>query len=510
MNYKTEIEQTEQLIDSTLALTRKFQNDPHRPLYHFMPPSGWMNDINGTIYWNGRYHLFYQYNPQAAYWDQIHWGHASSVDLVHWVHHPVALAPGEDGPDRIGCFSGGAFVSKEGAPTFIYLGSPDGICLATSHDDLLVNWTKHPDNPVIPAPQPGDPDFGKYSVHDPCAWLDGDTYYALLNRHAPEGKGDSGYLFKSGNLTDWEYLGEFYESSRDWTEADEDLAVPDFFSLGDKHMLLFCSHLRATQYYLGRLENERFHPEFHARMSWGGGHLGGARTLLDNRNRRIFFDWISEVGGVDRARAAGWSGVTTVPRVLSLNEDNRLRIEPAPELSALRMNERNHENLRVQPDSELVVEGVEGDCLELEVHIDSAQAREFGVKVRCSPDGAEQTSIFYDRASKTLKVGVGESTLDDSIRYIYYRTPEATERLPEAERIVAAQAAPFELAAGEPLELRIFLDRSVLEVFANRRECITQRIYPTRADSLGVRLFSNGGSADIKSIRAWDMAPTHN
>ena len=111
--------------------------------------------------------------------------------------------------DRIGCFSGGAFISKEGVPTFIYYGFPDGICLATSQDDLLLNWTKHPDNPVIPAPQPGDPDFGKYTVHDPCAWLDGDTYYALLNRGNPEGRGDTGYLFKSDNLTDWEYLGEF-------------------------------------------------------------------------------------------------------------------------------------------------------------------------------------------------------------------------------------------------------------------------------------------------------------
>ena len=274
-------------------------------------------------------------------------------------------------------------------------------------------------------------------------------------------------------------------------------------------MLLFCSHLRATQYYLGSLENERFHPEFHARMSWPGGHLGGARTLLDNQNRRIFFDWISEVGGVERARASGWSGVTTLPRILSLDGDNTLQIEPAPELRALRMNERCHQDLRVQPDSELVVEDVQGDCFELEVRMSSADAREFGVKVRCSPDGAEQTTIFYDRAAKALKVGVGRSTLDDSIRYIHYRTLEAAERLPEAERFVTAQAAPFELAAGEPLELRIFLDHSVLEVFANNRQCITQRIYPTRSDSTGVRLFSNGGSARVSSIRAWDMAPIH-
>ena len=130
MDINTEIEKTEQLIGRTRELRDKFQNEPHRPTYHFMPPWGWMNDINGAIFWKGRYHVFYQHNPDAAYWKLgCRWGHASSVDLVHWVHHPIALAPTLDGPDRTGCFSGGAFVSKEGTAMFIYHGSPYGTCL---------------------------------------------------------------------------------------------------------------------------------------------------------------------------------------------------------------------------------------------------------------------------------------------------------------------------------------------------------------------------------------------
>ena len=198
------IDDTEKLISSARDLKERFQNDPHRPRYHFMPPSGWMNDINGAIFWKGRYHIFYQHNPEGAYWKRIQWGHASSVDLVHWVHHPIALTPTADGPDRDGCFSGGAFVNKEGVPTFIYYGYPDGICIATSDDDMLIRWTKHPANPVIPQPKPGEPDFGKYTVHDPCAWLVGDTYYALINRRSPDGDGDLGFLFRSPDLTHWE------------------------------------------------------------------------------------------------------------------------------------------------------------------------------------------------------------------------------------------------------------------------------------------------------------------
>jgi beta-fructofuranosidase len=102
VNLEPEIEKTENLIACAQELEQKFRNDPHRPKYHFMPPSAWMNDINGAIFWKGRYHIFYQHNPEGGYWNWMQWGHASSIDLVHWVHHPIALTPTLDGPDRNG------------------------------------------------------------------------------------------------------------------------------------------------------------------------------------------------------------------------------------------------------------------------------------------------------------------------------------------------------------------------------------------------------------------------
>ena len=174
----------------------------------------------------------------------------------------------------------------------------------------------------------------------------------------------------------------------------------------------------------------------------------------------------------------------------------------------LRQNHRHHENIHLTTDSELELDDVRGDCLELAVEVDVVDGVEFGVKVRCSPGAEEQTAIVCNPGAKTLSVNIGKSTLDKSIRYIYYRNESATKRVPESKRIVTAQEAPFELSPGEPLKLRIFLDRSVLEVFANGRQCVTQRIYPTRGDSLGVILFSRGGSVDVKSVDAWDMGQT--
>ena len=184
-------------------------------------------------------------------------------------------------------------------------------------------------------------------------------------------------------------------------------------------------------------------------------------------------------------------------------------IEPVPELEMLRMNPRARRDVRLAADSEFVVDDVRGDSLELAVEMEPEGAQEFGVRVRCSHDGAEQTAVLYDASSGKLRVDISSSTLDKSIRYDYYRSQAALDRLPEEARVVQAQEAPLDLAAGETLKLRIFLDRSVLEVFANGRQCITQRIYPTRPDSVSVRLFARGGSVNVKSVEAWDMAPAH-
>ncbi|MDE3001456.1 MAG: glycoside hydrolase family 32 protein, partial [Gemmatimonadota bacterium] len=269
--------------------------------------------------------------------------------------------------------------------------------------------------------------------------------------------------------------------------------------------LLFCSHLQGSQYYIGEVRNERFCPEIHGRMSWEGGHLGGPRTLLDANDRRVFFDWIRDLRGNERERESGWSGAMTVPRLLSPGPDGHLQIDPVPELEVLRLDGRRHGPIDIAADSEVALEGIGGDCLELAIEIDPREAREIGVKVRRSPGGEEETAVSCDVAASVLRVDVSRSSLDRAIRYTRYRSLQP--HLSEREQYVTAQEGPLDLAPGEPLVLRIFLDRSILEVFANRRQCVTQRIYPTRTDSMGVSLFARGGAARFKSLQAWSLAP---
>jgi beta-fructofuranosidase len=213
-----------------------------------------------------------------------------------------------------------------------------------------------------------------------------------------------------------------------------------------------------------------------------------ARTLVDRNGRRILWGWIREGRSEQAQRAAGWSGVLSLPRVVSLGADRRLRIAPAPELEVLRGKHHRFANLNVGPESENLLKGVQGDSLEVAAEFASAGGEECGLRVRCAPDGSEQTVICYNRAEGWLRVD-----------------REKSSRSSEAQRTL--QEGRLELGADEPLKLRVFLDGSVVEVFANDRACLTTRIYPVRADSSGVGLFARGASVKLRALDTWEMRP---
>ena len=475
------------LVEQIPPLRQPMAADPYRPLFHFSAPANYLGDPNGTIFWKGKYHLFYQYNPDGAFDNskRMHWGHAVSEDLVHWSDLPIALTPTPGGPDRRGCWSGGA-VNNNGVPTLIYYGHPEGNCIATS-DDNLITWEKHPANPVIPYP----PEEDSWRPFDPCAWQEGGTWYSLSGGKL-DSAGDTAFLCQSKDLVHWEYMHPFYISELD-KAPESDCAVPDFFPLGDRYMLLFASHERGVQYYIGCYANHRFFPDLHGRMNFGdfgveSGHLCAGFTLLDGMNRRIFFGWIPEGRREIVQRAAGWAGIMSLPRILSLSDDGTLEIAPVPELAVLRGNYRQLTYLSISPDTAIPLEGINGDCLEILATFEMGTAEALGITVCCSPDEDEQTLIFYDRADKCLVLDTNRSSVN----------PDVVSH--------GVQRGPLELAADEPLALHIFVDRSVIEVFANNRQCLTKRIYPARKDSRGVQLFARGGRARLMSIDVWNMA----
>ena len=489
-------ENIKEMIQNTRALRDKLMRDPHRPGYHFVTLEGRCSpfDCNGALYWKGRYHLFYIFQNEKGHC----WGHASSRDLVYWRHHPTALAPEQGDPDRR-IYSGSALVNKHGVPTIFYHGVKAGMCIATSTDDELINWTKSPHNPVIPIPREDEPEYNVYNVFDPVGWMHERRYYAALgNIHLlrrlkdklpPDQLGDTLYLFRSDDLINWQYLHPLYKSDRKWTEPTEDNACPEFFKLGDKWVLLFISHNMGCQYYIGRFENEHFYPESHGRMSWVDRVFFAPESLTDDKGREIMWAWIRDGRKGDSRTASGWSGTMSLPRVLALGEDKTLRMWPPKELEVLRYNPKTLQNLTIKADSELPLKDIRGNSIELSLEMTPDGARQFGVKVCASPDGEEQTVVFYDAVEKKLGIDTNKSSTGEGPKSI--------------------EAGPLELKPGEPLKLRVFVDKSVVEIFANDRQAVMRRIYPTRKDSIGVTLFSKGGPTKVSTLNAWEMMPSN-
>ena len=463
----------DRLAENARELRERILSDPARPGYHFVIPEGVAMpfDPNGAIYWKGRYHLFYIFQDTRLGKRSDHWGHMSSTDLFHWRHHPTGLLDG--------MYSGNCFLNREGVPTICYHQHGLGNAMAVALDDDLNEWHKLDSNPITPETREGDEHHGKYRSWDPFGWLESDTYYAIFGGQRPA-------VAKAPALEgEWKYAGDLFAHGVEGVSLDEDVSCPDLFQLGGKHVLLCISHRLGCRYYVGEWRDEQFHPESHAQMSWVDNSFFAPESLVDDRGRRIMWAWILDEPLFGAHTKHGWSGTLSLPRVLSLGDDGLLRIDVPEEIEALRDGEVRRGPFVVPADEEVPLDDVAGNSLELQVEMESAEASHFGVKVCASPDRQEETSVLYDAEEKLLKVDTRRSGPDD--------TPKAVE------------AAPFELKPGERLKLRVFVDKSVVEVFVNRRQAIVRRIYPSRQDSIGVKLFSIRGDTQVHSLETWKI-----
>jgi beta-fructofuranosidase len=455
-------------------------HDLHRPQYHYLPASNWMNDPNGVIQWEGRYHLFYQYNPYGANHANMHWGHAVSDDMVHWEELPVAIAPTPDSYDRGGIFSG-CMVDNDGTPTVFYTGVNDDYsvqvqCIATGSSDLLT-WEKHDQNPVI---EHVPPELQQTrDTRDPFVWQEEDGWYMVVGSRI-EGIGGAILLYRSDNLTDWEYLHPLLvgESARNGIMFE----CPNFFKMGDKWVLIISSHLGHTTgtvlYFVGRYENHKFIPETEGVLD--SGYYYAPLSHLDDQGRRILWSWIREGRTQEQYVNAGWSGVQAVPRILSLDEDNRLLMSPVPECEHLR---GTHHQFTADTLDENVLPI---SSLNLDIHVSFKKTTElqYGIEVARSDDGQEKVTIFYDTSTQTLRIQ----------RHYAHPNPDCDSTL---------QGLPHYLSEGETLDLRILLDGSVIEVIANQRTSITSRFYPTQAESQHVRVIN---PETVNELDIWEMS----
>ncbi len=478
----------------------------HDPRCHLRPPSGWLNDPNGPFRWRGRYHLFYQYNPAAPVHADIHWGHASSADLVHWHHHPVALAPIPGGPDADGCWSG-CVLDDVGTPTAVYTGvaAPPGIdlgtvCLAHAEtaDERLVRWRQLP-SPVVEGP-PDELDVAVF--RDPFVFRHGGRRWALVGAGHTDGT-PSVLLYDCEDLKAWRFAGVLLDggdpvAARAGADARAATAweCPQLFPAtgaeedGGDWVLVLSLHdgdPRSVAYLTGTLApvsggGLAFTPRLGGRVDHGRDWY--APAVLREEGRVLMWGWSWESRPRREIDAAGWAGLLTFPREVSTHPDGTLRSVPAPELASLRGPEPFVERAAAGPEplGPLPLPGA------YELHV-TAEGGPAVVELLRGPDGASLTL--------RLAPGDGRVVLDRS------GWPRERDGSPADS---GPLVLPVPLAGGEPLAVRVLVDGSVVEVFAGEGHATaTERVYRRPGDT--ARLTARGTApGSVFRVTGWELA----
>ncbi len=448
------------------AAVPRAQADPLHPVFHVTSPAQWMNDPNGPIFFKGYYHLFYQLTPFSDESGVKYWGHVRSRDLARWERLPIALWPSAE-LGEASIWSGCCAINGLGQPMCFYTSIGEGKSAfdqatqwAATSDDDLITWKKSPANPVLSEAVNAGTKI--YDWRDPFIFHEGKRTFLVLGGHLKP-KGDAAvnlYEAQNAALTEWKYRGVLF-ALPDAPTAE----CPNFFKVGD-HWVLFVSPYGKVQYFVGDFDpgTGRFESRTRGLVDYGTSFYA-PNTMQVPDGRRLVWGWIKDFPG-----GRGWNGCLSLPRQLSVTREGQLKQSPAPQLSKLRGRPVSRRNLRL---------GNRGETLTL--------PRTNTLEILAELDLRTASGVTLEFKGGSATAGAVVVGFDGT------------------ELRVADLKAPLTLAKGERrLSLRIFFDRSVMEVFANDTACITKVISPLDANAT-LEIRAEGGEATAKMLRAWPL-----
>jgi fructan beta-fructosidase len=437
-----------------------------RPQFHFSPARGWTNDPNGLVYYDGEYHLFFQHNPFGTSWGNMTWGHAVSTDLIHWRQLPDAIHLDELGT----IFSGSAVVDHPGSTGWQTEQHKAIVCIYTSAGgtnaeskgqpftqsiaysvDRGRTWTKYEGNPVLGNIHGGNRD-PKVIWHAPSEQWVMILYLDKRSEFA---------LFGSPNLRDWTKLSDL--------PIPDGHECPDLFELpvdGDPTNTRWVAWEGGGRYLIGRFDGKTFTTESGPNASKYGANDYAAQTYSDipaEDGRRIQFAWMA--GG--RYPEMPFNQQMSVPRVLTLRttpEGIRLFFEPVKEVEKLRTKQHRWEDYRLS-DTPQTLECAGGELFDIEATFDLGQAESVGMDIRGH-------KVEYSVADKQLKA--------------------------------LGKTAPLAPVDGQ-LKLRILVDRTSVEVFANDGRIQIANCFLPEPDNKSLAVYATGGEATAAQLDVWEM-----
>lgn len=462
-----------------------------RQKYHFMAETGWINDPNGLIFYKGKYHFFFQYNPYDAFWGSMHWGHAVSDDLLHWEYLPIALAPSEiyDNDKEGGCFSGSA-IEWEDKLYLIYTGTVEterGFvqtqCLAWSEDGI--HFEKYEKNPIVTAPDW----IEENNFRDPRVWRKDDTFYMLCG-----GKKEmraQALLYCSKDLKEWEFVNVMFESRGEYGYMFE---CPDFFHMGDMSVLTFSPMGlgdRTAVYMVGQLDytTGKFVPLRTGEIDWGFDYYA-PQSFMDAKGRRIMvswsncWDWMPWWKDWGPTYKEGWCGFFNIPREVKLMPDYSLQFVPIEEIRQIARDEETRYEIEVGNNQTYILSNCDAGEIRLVIDMEKTTARAIEFCLHC--DEQRKSIIRID-----LKAG--------EIMFDRNHADDWSQGITRSTLLLRDKTE---------LDVDILLDRSSIEFFCDKYQ-----------NNHSCNVFSNdkqttnyvnaiGGNVFLKSVRTCQFEKT--
>ncbi|HSB92645.1 MAG TPA: glycoside hydrolase family 32 protein [Flavitalea sp.] len=454
--------------------TGQSYNERHRPQFHFSPKEKWMNDPNGMVYFNNQYHLFYQYYPDSTVWGPMHWGHATSKDLITWDHQPIALYP-----DSLGyIFSGSAVADVNNTSGFGKDGKIPLVAIFTHHDpkkeksdpehvetqsiayslDEGKTWTKYTGNPVLK--NPGIRDFRDPKV----SWFEPTKKWIMTLATS-----DRITFYSSPDLKDWTKESEF---GKDFGAHGGVWECPDLFPLdhdGQKIWILVVNINpggpnggSATQYFTGSFDGSRFTP-FQTDTRWidyGPDEYAGI-TWSNTGDRKIFLGWMSNWQYANIVPTDKWRSATTIPRDLGLQKIGDkyfVTSMPVPELQSIEEKPVVLQNIAAKSyrlDSAI---GKSNSLAKLKIQTSKLES----FTLTLSNDAGENVMIGYDQSANS---------------YFLDRTNSGNVAF---EKGFAKKHTAPRFVSNPAMDMTLVIDKSSIELFAdNGLTVMTQIFFPS-------------------------------
>lgn len=468
----------------------RHQGDYLRPRYHFMPNTTWANEAYGFTYYNNRYHLFFQKNPNASILNFMHWGHLSSPDLVSWKEERIALRP-ESGFSSVGKWSGTTFFNDDGEPVIAFTGvngAIAGMGIAEKQDDDLIGWTPVAENPVIPSAPSTIPN---QDFRDPYVWREGDKYYMGIGSGRANNGGAMLLGYTSDDYINWSLIGPIFEAPS-LAQGGRFWEMPFFAKINDTDYLfvvtpVFVGGPARTIYWVGSFDGEQFQPYHDAPKDFELIQRNFLAPALgwDEEGRLTYLGIIPEDRNVEDQVAAGWRQTFSVPRVLRLLEDGEtLGHYPHPNLCRARHNEVSVNSRIISSGTNFNLPEYQGNQSELYFKLNTAGTENFNVQVYKSEDGSEFTSIVIDKDN--ARIGINR----------VFSSPYNTAEI--------VQYGDYTFNPNDTLELSIFLDHSICEVFIDNLVVLSARVYPSE-ESNRIDVVTAEGEVELLAFKGWDI-----